>query len=89
MTEALSSNLDQWSNIVNTNIFHYFKRKITIYVLNFTQNSSIFKIKRNENISWRNLCIYTLITDDLQRIKLFLFKVLLYKKEYLEDNHGQ
>ena len=38
------------SNIVNTNIFYYFKRKIAIYVMNFTKNLSIFKIKRDENI---------------------------------------
>ena len=39
------------SNIVNTNIFHYFKRKIAIYVMNFTKNlSKIFKIKQDENI---------------------------------------
>ena len=38
------------SNIVNTNIFPYFKRKIAIYVTNFTKNLSIFKIKRDENI---------------------------------------
>ena len=38
------------SNIVNTNIFHYFKREVAIYVTNFTKNPSIFKIKRDENI---------------------------------------
>ena len=43
----------------NTNIFHYFERKITIYVMNFTKNPSIFKIKRDENILWRHLCLCT------------------------------
>ena len=38
------------SNIVNTNVLHYFKRKIGIYVIKFTKKPSIFKIKRNENI---------------------------------------
>ena len=38
------------SKIVNTSIFHYFKRKIAIYVTNFTKNPNIFKIERDENI---------------------------------------
>ena len=29
------------SNIVTTNIFHYFKQNIEIYVINFTKNPSI------------------------------------------------
>ena len=65
--------------IVNTNIVHYFKRKIAIYVVDFTKNPSILKIKRDEHILWRHLCIYTLITDGLQPIELLLFKELLYK----------
>ena len=68
------------SNIFNTNISHYCKQKIAIYVMNFTKNPSIFKIKRDKNILWRHLCIYTLITDGLQPIKLPLFKELLYSE---------
>ena len=68
------------SNMVNTNVFHYFKWKIAMYVVNFTKNPSIFKIKRDENILWRHLCIYTLITDGLQPIKLLLYKELLHNK---------
>ena len=41
-------------NIVNTNVFHYFKRKIAVYVINFTKNPSIFKTKQNENILYFN-----------------------------------
>ena len=59
------------SNIVSTNIFHHFMQKITIYVINFTKNPNIFKIKRDDG-----MCIYTLITDGLQPIKLLLFKEL-------------
>ena len=47
------------SNILNKNIFHYFKREIAIYVINFTKNPSIFKdfkIKLDKNIFWR-LCV--------------------------------
>ena len=64
------------SNIVHTNIFHYLKGKIAIYV-------KFYKIKRDENISGRHLCIYTLVTDGLQPIKLLLFKELLYKYIYI------
>ena len=67
------------SNIVNTNIFYYFKLKIAIYVIHFTKNPSIIKIKRDGNILRRHLCIYTLIKDCLQPIKLLVFKELLYK----------
>ena len=67
------------SNIVNTNIFYYFKLKIAIYVTHFTKNPSIIKIKRDGNILRRHLCIYTLIKDSLQPIKLLVFKELLYK----------
>ena len=67
------------SNIVNTNISHYFKRKIAIYIINITRNPNIFRIKRDENILWRHLCIHTLITDGLQPIRLLLFKQLLCK----------
>ena len=70
------------SNIVNTNIFRYFKRKTTIYVINFKENLNIFKIERDKNILWRYLCIYTLTTDGLQPIKLHLFKELLYNTIY-------
>ena len=38
------------SNIVNTNNFYNFRRKIAIYVINFTKNLSIFKIERDKNI---------------------------------------
>ena len=52
------------SDIVNTNIFHYFKRKIALFdeKSKHFQNRNIFKIKR----------------DGLQPIKLLLLKELLY-----------
>ena len=46
---------------------------------NFTKNLSIFKIKWDENIVSSHLCIYTLIADGLQPIKLIHFQELLYK----------
>ena len=57
---------------------HCFKRKMAVYVINCTKNPSIFKIKRDENIFLRHLCMYTLITNGLKPIKLILYKELLY-----------
>ena len=46
------------SNIVKTNIFHYFKRKIAVYVINVTKNPSIFKIKRAESMHFVTSSVY-------------------------------
>ena len=49
----------------------------------YKKKSKHFK-NGDENILLRHLCIYTLITDGLQVIKLLLFKGLLCKQIYLK-----